>query len=116
MREEKIINSVYTGSVTSCAYVHSSSNPLKSFIIFQILYKNKAVLHFRILHPLCLSLSRIKRYHNLVLTRDVSLFSKSLDKEYKNSLSGLEEMLQTKALEGFSIISVFDQVFFLSRT
>jgi len=36
---------------------------------------------------------------------------KSLNKEYKNSLSDLEEMLQIEALEGFSIISVFGQVF-----
>jgi len=36
---------------------------------------------------------------------------KSLDKEYKNSLSDLEEMLQIEALEGFSKISVFGQVF-----
>jgi len=34
-----------------------------------------------------------------------------LDKEYKNSLSDSEEMLQIEALEGFLIISVFDQVF-----
>ena len=36
---------------------------------------------------------------------------KSLDKEYKNSLFDLEEMLQIEAQEGFSIVSVFDQVF-----
>ena len=34
-----------------------------------------------------------------------------MDKEYKNSLSDSEEMLQIEALEGFLIISVFDQVF-----
>jgi len=39
------------------------------------------------------------------------LLFKSLHKEYKNSLSDLEEMLQIEALEGFSIISIFDQVF-----
>ncbi|KAL5193139.1 hypothetical protein HKD37_20G055408 [Glycine soja] len=42
MREERIANSIYTGSVTSRAYVQSSSNPLeifhypcKSFKIFE---------------------------------------------------------------------------------
>ena len=40
---------------------------------------------------------------------------KSLDKEYKNSLFDLEEMLQIEALEDLSIISVLGQVF-LSRT
>ena len=38
-------------------------------------------------------------------------FSICLDKEYKNSLFDLEEMLQIEALEGFSIISVFGQGF-----
>jgi len=36
---------------------------------------------------------------------------KSLDKEYKNSLFDIEKILQIEALEGFSIIIAFDQVF-----
>jgi len=33
IREERIANSVNTGSATSCAYVQSSSNPLEISII-----------------------------------------------------------------------------------
>ena len=29
IREERIANSIYTGSATSCAYVQSSNNPLE---------------------------------------------------------------------------------------
>ena len=35
--EERIANSIYTGPAISCAYVQSSSNPLK---IFHYLYKS----------------------------------------------------------------------------
>ena len=31
IREERIANSIYTDLATSCAYVHSSSNPLEIF-------------------------------------------------------------------------------------
>ena len=37
IREERNANSIYTGSVTSHAYVQSSSNPLE---IFHYLYKS----------------------------------------------------------------------------
>ena len=60
IREERIANSIYTGSVTSRAYVQSSSNPLEIFTNFaKTLFTTSE--HQRNPFPLCSGNSQFKR-------------------------------------------------------
>ena len=48
IREERIANSIYTGSTTSRAYIQSSSNPL---YIFHYLYKSFTIFEHTLGSP-----------------------------------------------------------------
>jgi len=60
MWEERNANSIYTSSVTSRAYVQSSSNPLKIFTNFVKIFFTTSE-HSRDPFPLCSENSQFKR-------------------------------------------------------
>jgi len=106
IREERIANSVYTGSATSCAYVQSSSNPLEISTILVFLYnfwttQGYLSLVFRKTYksrdPLPLD------YNNSLLLKYIRFFSL-----FKRRIIQLEELI--RILNCFA--SVWPKVFF----
>jgi len=69
IREERIANSVYTGSATSCTYVQSSSNPLEISTILVNSFTTSELPRDKF--PLCSEKLTNQETHNLLITTTV---------------------------------------------
>ena len=106
IREERIANSVYTGSTTSCAYVQSSSNPLEISTILVNFFTTSEPP--RDTFPLCLENFTNQETHCLLITTNFALEVHKIFSLFKRRIIQLEELKRIQ-------MQVFGQRFAFER-
>ena len=106
IREERIANSVYTGSATSHAYVQSSSNPLEISTILVNSFTTSEPPRDTFL--LCSEKLTNQETHCLLITTTVCFWSTNFFSLFKRRIIQLEEL--RRILNCFA--SVWPKVFF----